>query len=166
MKQQKLISMSDFVLQVVQTPNTNEAICWEQTEARLNKIYQYALFLKQPLTIGMFVPCDLENNIVKEPNYCLICGDKGYMEGMEKPCVKCNRNGDWRCAYPNKVHKQYQEAQNRVLFENLVLEKITPFGMTFILNDKILFFDCEDITIEDLIEHNLTLTETALKQFT
>lgn len=145
MKQQKLISMSDFVLQVVQTPNTNEAICWEQTEARLNKIYQYALFLKQPLTLSMFVPCDLDGNIFYEPKKI---------------------DGSIAMAAYYKTLNQYKEAQNRVLFADLVFEKITPFGMTFILNDKILFFDCEDETIEDLIEHNLTLTETALKQFT
>lgn len=60
-----LISMTDFVLQIVQTSNVNEAICWEQTEERLQKIYHYGLFLKQPLTLGMFVPCDKHGSVLK-----------------------------------------------------------------------------------------------------
>ena len=59
--------MTDFVLQAVQTPNVNEAICWEQTEARLQKIYQYSLFLKQPLKLEMFIPCDEDGNILITP---------------------------------------------------------------------------------------------------
>lgn len=65
MKAIYLQSMTDFVLKVVQTPNINEAICWEQTEGRLNKIYQYSLFLKQPLQLGFFVPCDSIGRLVE-----------------------------------------------------------------------------------------------------
>ena len=60
-----LQSMTDFVLKVVQTPNINEAICWEQTERRLNKIYEYSLFLKQPLKLGFFVPCDSIGRLIE-----------------------------------------------------------------------------------------------------
>lgn len=44
----RLIPMVDFVLKAIHTPNINEAICWEQTEERLQMIYNYARFIKQP----------------------------------------------------------------------------------------------------------------------
>jgi len=65
---EKLRSMSEYVLDIVQTPNVNEAICFEQTQARLDKIYQYALFLKQPIKLGMFIYCDKDDNILKHMN--------------------------------------------------------------------------------------------------
>lgn len=45
----KLISMTDFVL--------------EQRGDNL----KYAQFLKQSLNLGMFVPCDLEGNVLQDP---------------------------------------------------------------------------------------------------
>lgn len=63
---EKLRSMTEYVLDIVQTPNVNEAICFEQTQARLDKIYQYALFLKQPIKLGMFVPCNEDGKVIKK----------------------------------------------------------------------------------------------------
>ena len=53
----KLISMTDFVLEL----ETNEH--WAQD---YTKCVKYANFLKQPLTLGMFVPCDEDGNFLPE----------------------------------------------------------------------------------------------------
>lgn len=51
----KLIPMTDFVLEQ-----------HEQCISSNGRTYNYAKFLKQPLTLGMFVPCDLEGNVLEE----------------------------------------------------------------------------------------------------
>ena len=56
-----LIPMTDFVNNVGNMenyPSHEKALCW---------IYNYAKFLKQPLKLEMFVPCDDEGNILEEP---------------------------------------------------------------------------------------------------
>lgn len=52
----KLISMTDFVLE---HPATTDY------EWQLSKHLKYANFLKQPLTLGMFVPTDEDGNVLK-----------------------------------------------------------------------------------------------------
>jgi DNA-directed RNA polymerase delta subunit len=56
----KLISMTDFVLEQNKEPYFYYDSLW-------NKVIAYANFLKQPLTLGMFVPCDSNGNVVKKP---------------------------------------------------------------------------------------------------
>jgi len=59
----KLIPMTDFVIEYY----ANEGYADLQT---LNLMNNYAVFLKKPLLLGMFVPVDTEGNILKEPkNY-------------------------------------------------------------------------------------------------
>ncbi len=151
----KLISMTDFVLQVVQTPNVNEAICWEQTEARLQKIYQYSLFLKQPLKLEMFVPVDEAGDVLEEPDYL-----------------------DERFELKRMI---YEEAKEKVLFNgfNSTARFKVSSGfedMSFLCynngNTQVLVTDFTQeepktetcYTIEDLIKFKLLLTESAIKQ--
>jgi len=49
----KLIPMVDFVL---------------QQDIEMNDIYAYAVFLKQPINLSMFVPCDEDGNVLEEPD--------------------------------------------------------------------------------------------------
>jgi hypothetical protein len=55
----QLISMTDFVLEQVNPKNTDSQFC--------EKIIYYANFLKQPLKLEMFVPCDEDSNVLEEP---------------------------------------------------------------------------------------------------
>lgn len=60
----KLISMTDFVLHEsfgVGNEIINKGIFY-------NKCSNYAKFLKQPLKLEMFVPCDDDGNFLEEPN--------------------------------------------------------------------------------------------------
>jgi hypothetical protein len=137
----KLISMTDFVLQVVQTPNVNEAICWEQTEARLQKIYQYSLFLKQPLKLEMFVPCDEDGDVLEEPIES-IGGVELYAE-------------------------TYQKAKKKVLFDGFKLIGVRHVRSGEIVIG-LGYKNGIHQTIEDLVMYHkykyLILTESAIKQ--
>lgn len=89
----KLISMTDFVLeQFEDVKNTFKSTKINKTHLTLTRITNYAKFLKQPLKLEMFVPCDENGNVLKLPDVC-ICADT---------CSLC---------------KKYQKAKEKVLFE-------------------------------------------------
>ena len=141
-----LQSMTDFVLKVVQTPNINEAVCWEQTEGRLNKIYQYSLFLKQPLKLGFFVPCDSIGRLVESI-------------GAE----------EWDNAKKNVLFNGFvfKESQKEALKNNTQLSVSiyteNSFYITHRLNGKWhTWFGLK--TVEDLIKCKIELSKTAIKQ--
>jgi hypothetical protein len=67
-----------------------------------NSINEYTDFITQPLTKGMFVPCDEEGNVLIEP----INTDKYYYRKE----VFCQ-------SLFNEDYDQYQQAKERVLFE-------------------------------------------------
>jgi len=105
-------------------------------------IYNYCTFLKQPLTLGMFVPCDLDGNVFEKPNQYRIYVAQDYysFKGGEIEWEKC---------------KQYQQAKERVLFDGFtkVFQYVTNGKTEIMLNAM------KGLTIEDLIKYNLTLSE-------
>ncbi len=119
----KLISMVDFVLE----QNSK----WSSAGA-LRNIVKYATFLKQPLKLGFFVPCDENGNVSEEPI---------QIEFQESTILE----------FQNNLEK-YQQAKDRVLFEGFDKHQAK---LTCELYSK----------IEDLINFNLTLTASAIKQF-
>lgn len=149
----KLIPLSDFVLKTVHTPNVSEAIFWEQTEERLQKIYKYTHFLKQTLALWMFVPCD-ENNVPLE-----FIEYEAWTGSDEE--------------YNKHTHK-YFEAKERVLFEvdnyEDVEDSVLLNNIDFIVSKntgKLFYGNFTAKTIEDLTRlenRTFTLTETAIKQ--
>ena len=77
----KLISMVDYVLQ--QCPNKK----LQFTDAlSIVSIVNYANFLKQPLKLWMFVPCDEEGNVLVNP-YA-----KNHDAGTKKEIEQINYN--------------------------------------------------------------------------
>ena len=56
-----LIPMTDFVNNIGNMEN------YPSHENALYWIYNYATFLKQPLKLEMFVPCDEDGNVLEEP---------------------------------------------------------------------------------------------------
>lgn len=125
--------------------------------------FKYANFLKQPLTLGMFVPCDLHGNVLEDIK------NKTYTVGEVVP------NDKDYC----KLLKEYQEAKDRVLFKGFKQNIYNETGSFEIVNDKgfqicvykalpkyFLWLGCpEERTIESAIYFNvLVLTESAKKQ--
>lgn len=141
----KLISITDFVLKE----------CGKcGNEPRLSRIEKYAKFLKQPLTLGMFVPCGENGNVLEKP--------KGFS------------NIDMNIGEHSKLI-EYEEAKEKVLFERFeIIQGEGPACLT-----KFLVYNSEDIgfkkewkgdwefefnSIERLCELDLELTESAKKQ--
>lgn len=87
----KLISMTDFVLE----QKKNSFYGQIESSEILQRIENYAEFLKQPLTLGIFVPCDEQGNFLKEPDYTIYAGSfvfedecKAYGKAKEKVLFK------------------------------------------------------------------------------
>ena len=114
------------------------------------KVKNYANLLSTPLTLGMFVPCDLEGNVLKDL-------PKNVWSDFYSKDLTCEDTYD-ECI-------KYQQAKERVLFEGHYAETVeneirvwTSYGW--------LYFPTEiNATIEDVIYHNLTLTPNAVKQY-
>lgn len=134
----KLLSMTEFVLEEGNPSNTDCQFA--------DKVMAYANFLKQPLELWMFVPCDKDGSVVEKPECSL----------------------DKECASPTCV--KYQQAKERVLFEGFEVRKMKGWNILDFPNNQYskdfsVFEDAfKELTIEDLIKYNLTLTPTAIKQ--
>ncbi len=151
----KLISMVDFVL--------DQNSKWS-SDGALRNIVKYATFLKQPLKLGFFVPCDGNGNVLEEPN-----SDKVP-----------NMPPDLQYDYWNEWNRDYQKAKDRVLFEGFevigqsegfceIELKNGDFWMTFVEGEiKVTNQFNQEYSvhvIEDLIQEDSTLTASAIKQF-
>ena len=132
----KLISMTSFVLQ-------RDITDIKQRDS----IVKYANFLKQPLKLEMFVPCDEEGDILEEPtNY-----EKRLLNMMTE--------------YNDEVYTYYQ-AKAKVLFEGFEYDKENDW-VTY--NEFARFFvsELQNGKVEDLfklIKDEITLTETSKKE--
>lgn len=141
---QALIPMTDFVLE----RDKRE----EVSRQDFIKCRNYANFLKQSLSMGMFIPCDLDGNIL-EP----------HIGGM--------REQDAR------IHQRYSEAKDRVIFEGFELADY-GFNITNDISKTICFKDVLHVfwfssitqtwtiskglsTIEDLVKYGLTVKSAA-----
>lgn len=123
--------MVDFVLEQGGNPLQSDTQCWIKT-------HNYTEFLNRPLSIEMFVPCDENGNVLKEP----------YI--LDQP------------HYSTRI--EYNKAKERCLFEGFEAKKA---GLHYVieLNDISIWISWnESKTIEDLIQHKPKLTATALKQ--
>lgn len=151
-----LQSMTDFCLEILdENPPYNEVLM-------LIKISNYATFLKQPLQLGFFVPCDENGNVLEEP--------KKWESFLFDPC-RCDL-----CIENTIECENYKKAKERVLFNNpIVWNDFNEMETLKIENnffawkkDKMVKFELNDIskneTIEDLVMYNLQLSETAIKQ--
>ena len=129
----KLISMTDFVLE-----QNKPGIPYLTA---IDKCINYAKFLKQPLKLEMFIPCDDKGNVLK----------------FDYP----QNNAFDEIAQLN-FEKQYQREKEKVLFEGF-----SPADNSFDFKTNHRLFRVKDYkTIEDFIKENrveLILTESAIK---
>ena len=63
---QKLISMTDYVLERSDKSSSQYTIAetFKNGAKITNEIFEYAKFLKTPLNISMFIPCDKTGNVL------------------------------------------------------------------------------------------------------
>lgn len=150
----KLISMTDFVLDEIKSmveESKGHIPSAEKKYIRLTSLY--AKFLKQPLTLGMFVPCDEDGNIIEEPMY-----DPANAQYYESHLYA------------------YHNAKDRVLFEGFYIQ--TNFSKKenktyrYVRNKFPHVFSIEQLernTVESLLtgykKHlSIILTQSAIKQ--
>lgn len=125
---------------------------------------KYDQFLKQPLKLEMFVPCDLDGNVLEEPDFMSGDYDDNGFGDVDKYKYK-------------KYLNEYQEAKERVLFEGFEVKRTFVADGTFFyrveINCLVLFknhnnkgwYNSSEITfVESLTLLDLTLTESAKKQ--
>jgi len=146
----KLISMTEFV---IKSHNTIEDVGDSESA-----MYNYANFLNQHLTLGMFVPCDEDGTVLEKYKY-FPCSLK-YAKEI------------------NEYYKKYQQAKDKILFEGFEWNtaEFCDEPMLELESKKTYFlYDCEDKnfqdnfdtfikTIEDLSKYDITLTPNAIKQ--
>lgn len=154
----KLISAKEYIILV-----------WEMAGLtyiqKLHLLVAYANFLSQPLTLGMFVPCKLVGGVwvvLEDPvNY------SAFEVGMSRK--------DFNFCFPDC--QEYQEAKDRVLFEGFEKIITNNSGSFEIMRDGFQVYYYKSIPdyclwlgsqkeklVEDLVKHNLELTQTAQKQ--
>lgn len=142
----KLISMTDFVFEQKKRQFYGQI---ESSEI-LQTIYNYTEFLKQPLTLGMFVPCDENGNVLKEP----ILGREPYSNNEED-------FKSWERDY-----KKYNEAKEMVLFKGWIYTggKCVKCGMFQYNLDRNEYSNIESLlTFKQAVKY-LELTESAINQ--
>ena len=161
----KLKSMTDYVLEIRSNePEYKNFSSFTDIKKfnleAVNKIFNYSQFLKQPLTLGMFVPCDEDGSVLEEPfNYNEWC----------KKALNTSYDLDL------SKYEQYQQAKERVLIEGFKYsestnEIILNFKYSENTNEIILngiFIHTESfefMTIESLVFAKPTLTPSAIRQ--
>jgi len=152
----KLLKCSDYILI---TPN--------DIETYTNKlIWRYAKFVKQLLSIGMFVPCDLNKNILIEP--------KHFFEWSTRTLGTSLTEIELDAAATSC--REYKEALSRVIFEGFDANanegsdskfwtiKYGELSLQWSTEEQC-FFMWSGHTVEDLARYDITLTDSAVESF-
>ena len=147
-----LIPMTDFVLEQLNEQNSRTKPMREV----FNSLEKYAKFLKQPLKLEMFVPCDEEGNVLEEPKI-----EEEYVD-----------------EHTTQIFAQYQydldKAKEKVLFEGFKIYDYKLNIFFYLGRLKTLSYDKKrkdfitigflPETVEDLINvsSQIKLSQTAL----
>ena len=121
----KLIEIIDYIIEQ-----------HEQCISSTSRTYNYAIFLKQPLELWMFVPCDEDGNVLDVVPY--------YADDVEKV-------------------NEYKKAKERCLFKGFEMYKGNPYNYNKARAFTQDYID-EKWIIEKIIHWDLELTESAIKQ--
>ena len=123
---------------------------WRMKQLRI--IENYAKFLKQPLKLEMFVPCDEDGNVLGEPE-------------IYSQWVRENFNDELENEERINQCKDYHQAKEKVLFEGFEEMKNAAVRDCVWIKDTETKFHIDTkygTTVEQLIKSNLKLTQTAL----
>lgn len=140
-------TMTDFVLDSIKEYQQKNDGTRLFSVKPIDDIEKYAKLLSQPLTLGMFVPCDEEGNVLKG-----------------KPLSPAE-DSDW-IKWENE-QEDYFKALDKVIFEGFEIKDLGDKlyrlsneneGFTLIFrnfNDRMLSLECK--SVEDLIQYKLKL---------
>ena len=120
-----LINMTDFVLNQKQSVSFNEKTFINESLISLEKIRNYANFLKQPLKLEMFVPFDDEGIVLEEPkktNYQVDvntkCSGWKYLYDSNDKLIGYYDDRKWK-----EDFEKHKQAKEKVLFENIPISQ-------------------------------------------
>ncbi|ENA1795701.1 hypothetical protein ABF176_002548 [Flavobacterium psychrophilum] len=141
----KLIPMTDFVLKKYSEWVFDDNIDLNSSARYISSTQNYANFLKQPLTLGMFIPCDDDGNVLEEPSHYEL-----YVLGIAPNEIQVDVCG------------KYEIAQSKVIFKDFYFkDSVSIPTVRNILQDVIIDVEFNntipDMTIEDLVHDNLDL---------
>ena len=144
--------MTDFVIEKYET--TLNPTLFEEI------VYNYANFLKQPLTLGMFVPCDDDGNVLEIPKFYYTEENIKKLKGVEVEIALAKK----------KEVANYKIAKEKVLFNSFLFDSLclltsncalsiikNTFRIAKIYEDRLPSQEIKVCTIEDLIPYNLDL---------
>ena len=149
-----LQSMTDFVLEKMRFWGINDNLL---ADGLLVK--NYANFLKQPLQLGFFVPCDENGNVLSEPKAEDYFNIKIPTDQLKKEDAEgLNRH------YADLM--LFEDAEKRVLFKVEYKTGICNNKPAIWINGRgaQIIDDFKFLTIEDLAHWNFELTDSAIKQ--
>ena len=163
----KLISMTDFVLEQKQKISFNESTFINTELISLEKIRNYANFLKQPLKLEMFVPCDEDGDILEVPtnyenrllNMMTEYNDEVYTYKQSKAKVLFE---GFEVQYDNSYNTCLIYENNNEIKIQLQFRKIEN-DVRLIINEDIIH-DCNNIERLVGLKNKPLLTENAVKQ--
>lgn len=152
----KLIPMTDFVLE--QSKSNGYDITDEDLIIR---VINYARFLKQPLKLEMFVPCDKDANVLEEPTM----EKYGWYSANHQEEQSGWMYEEGESEY-NKAISKYRKSKAKVLFEGFEVKGnyIMYYDFAYMMK-----YELEGKTVENIIDeipnNSLQLTQNAIKQF-
>ena len=123
-----LIPMTDFVLEQLNEQNSRTKPMREV----FNSLEKYANFLKQPLKLEMFVPCDEDGNVLEEPKIEEEYVDEHttqifaqYQYDLDKAKEKILFEGfepyeDYECAKYEEVYVDEEVCDGKFTVEDLI----------------------------------------------
>ena len=143
-----LPTLNDFRLKL----NTRSRLfCTVNIEQYCERFNLYGNFITQPLTKGMFVPCDEDGNVLEVPNK-IIEDFYGFVEHHDGTSEKVLNEKSLK-----EYEEQYQQAKERVLFEEgKVIEDDLPIRKTYEFLSHGGYFN--GTTIEQAINAGVKLT--------
>jgi hypothetical protein len=145
----KLIKMTDYISQ--KRDIIDEEMSNEDRLTILQCIFDYSKFLKTPLKLDMFIPCDEKMNILKKPK------NKSNLGSGKTDSVELLK-------YENKL-RDYSFALSKVLFKDFHLHKDDEDNFKkcvatpgFVLPFEVLY----TMKIEDIVDNDIKLTSFGL----
>lgn len=152
----KLISMTDFVLE--KSKNAPLEDYNQVNETFVNKVINYANFLKQPLKLEMFVPCDDEGNVLDCKEWKQFEGKVTDLSFILEKHKKAKEKVLFEGFQANGIQEGYwcvelTNTDNWIIFHNNTVILENEFGEEICL-----------YTVECLINLDITIAQSALKK--
>lgn len=158
--ERKLISTTDFVLEQNKIGVEIQSLTHQQSDRsrRFYLVSKYAKFLKQPLTLEKFVPCDDEGNVLEEPiisEYLLDSPGGIPIKSKNTPEAYYYRKAKERVLFKGFYSVDENTVSNGEI--NIIFGRLT--SLIVLGNNGYGRISKKQMLIEDLVDYNLTITD-------